>query len=210
MRRTLIIAAVVGSIAVAALVVQRAASRKPAQTAITTPTAVQPLTAAARTEPADPRRAALDAIRRTGDITRAGFITRSDIIRTIATTAYGPTLASLTASQLTEMNAALGEAKVDASQLVWTEVPLTARTVAKTDERATVETWTVLIVGTPTSTTTRQAWRTVRVELRWERDAWRVDGWEATAGPTPGLAPSSAIASLAQVREVTSWPMASA
>ena len=46
------------------------------------------------------RAAAVSAVSLTGELARAGFITRSDMIRVLASRRYGPTLADLSAAQL--------------------------------------------------------------------------------------------------------------
>lgn len=154
------------------------------------------------------RAAALAAVSLTGDIARAGFITRSDIIDSIATSGYGPTLASLSSAQLADLSAELGGAGVSSGQLVWSEMPLTARTVTVKDHGAVVEVWTVLVVGVPDVGAPRQAWRTVTVRVAWERDDWRVDGWDSRPGPTPALAADAVVSSVEDVAKVVSWPPA--
>lgn len=154
------------------------------------------------------RAAAMAAVSLTGEIARAGFITRSDIIDSIATSGYGPKLASLSSGQLAELSAELGDAGVSPSQLVWSEMPLTARTVTVDDHRAVIEVWSVLVVGVPGVGAPRQAWRTVTVEVAWERGDWRIDGWDTRPGPTPALAANSIVSSVEDVAEVTSWPTA--
>ena len=155
------------------------------------------------------RAAAMAAVSLTGDIARAGFITRSDIIDSIATSGYGPTLASLSSVQLADLSAELGGAGVSSSQLVWSEMPLTARTVTVDDHEAVVEVWTVLVVGVRSLGAPRQAWRTVTVRVAWERGDWRVDGWDSRSGPTPALAADAVVSSVEDVAKVVSWPTAS-
>ncbi|MAT06286.1 MAG: hypothetical protein CL424_14710 [Acidimicrobiaceae bacterium] len=149
--------------------------------------------------------AAIAAVRSTGPIARAGFITRSDMIKSLASEAYGPTLATESANRLTEMTAEFGAATVSRSDLVWSEIPLSARVVAVDDLAAQVEVWSVLVVAVPDVGAPRQAWRTVRIDLVWERDDWRVDGWTAVAGPTPLLDATVGIASTDDIRGVLSW-----
>ena len=154
------------------------------------------------------RAAAMAAVSLTGEIARAGFITRSDIINSIATSGYGPTLASLSSGQLADLSAELGGAGVSASLLVWSEMPLTARTVMIDDHGAVVEAWTVLVVGVRGVGAPRQAWRTVTVRLAWERGDWRIDGWDSRPGPTPALATEAVVSSVADVAKVIEWPTA--
>lgn len=154
------------------------------------------------------RAAALSAVSLTGGIATAGFITRSDIIDSIATSGYGPTLASVSSSQLAELSVELGDVGVSPSELVWSETPLTARIVSADDRRAVVEVWAVLVVGVPGVGAPRQAWRTVTVAVAWERGDWRIDGWAARPGPTPALAADSVVSSVEDIADVTSWPTA--
>ncbi len=154
------------------------------------------------------RAAALAAVSLTGAIATAGFITRSDIIGSIATSGYGPRLASVSSGQLAELSVELGDAGVSPTELVWSEIPLTARIVSVDDYRAVVEVWAVLVVGVPGVGAPRQAWRTVTVEVAWERGDWRIDGWDTRPGPTPALAAASVVSSVADIAEVISWPAA--
>lgn len=155
------------------------------------------------------RAAALAAVSLTGEIATAGFITRSDIIDSIATAGYGPALASLSSSQLVDLSVELGDVGVSPSELVWSEIPLTARIVSADDLRAVVEVWAVLVVGVPGVGAPRQAWRTVTVEVARERGDWRINGWDTQPGPTPALAANSVVSSVDDIADVISWPTAS-
>jgi hypothetical protein len=152
--------------------------------------------------------AAVSAVRLTGSIARAGFITRSDMIAALATERFGPTLASESSNQLAEMTTALGEASVAPGDLVWSELALTARVVHADDHAARVEVWSVLVVGVLDLGAPRQAWRTVTVELVWEAGDWKVDGWSAQPGPTPLLDATAAVATTGEISEVVAWPPA--
>ncbi|MGH9138765.1 MAG: hypothetical protein ACRD0G_17265 [Acidimicrobiales bacterium] len=154
------------------------------------------------------RGAAMAAVSLTGKIATAGFITRSDIIGSIATSGYGPALASLSSAQLAELSVELGDAGVSPAELVWSEIPLTARVTSVDEHRAVVEVWAVLVVGVPGVGAPRQAWRTVTVELAWERADWRIDGWDTHPGPTPALAADSVVSSVEDIAEVARWPPA--
>lgn len=154
------------------------------------------------------RAAALTVVSLTGEIATAGFITRSDIIGSIATSSYGPALASLSSAQLAELSAELGDTGVSPAELVWSEIPLTARVTSADEHRAVVEVWAVLVVGVPGVGAPRQAWRTVTVELAWERGDWRIDGWEPRPGPTPALAADSVVSRVEDIAKVISWPPA--
>lgn len=152
--------------------------------------------------------AAVSAVRLTGSIARAGFITRSDMIAALATERFGPKLASESSNQLAEMTTALGEASVAPGDLLWSELPLTARVVQAGDNSARVDVWAVLVVGVLDLGAPRQAWRTVTVDLVWEAGDWKVDGWSSQPGPTPLLDATSAVATTDEMSEVVAWPPA--
>lgn len=152
------------------------------------------------------RAAALAAVSLTGKIATSGFITRSDIISSIATTGYGPALASLSSGQLAELSVELGGVGKSPAELVWSEIPLTARNVSIDDRRAVIEVWTVLVVGVPGVGAPRQAWRSMTVQAAWERGDWRIDGWDTRPGPTPALAANSVVSSVEEIAKVISWP----
>lgn len=161
-----------------------------------------------RTEPRGDQAvdAAVAAIRATGRIATAGFITRSDLITSLATERFAPTLVATSAAQLAEMTAELGAAGVSPDELVWEEYPLTARLERLDHGRAVVEVWAVLVVGVPEAGAPRQVWRTVTVSMAREGQAWRVDDWLARPGPTPALAATSAVSDMASIAAVASWP----
>lgn len=155
------------------------------------------------------RAAALSAVGLTGPIARAGFITRRDMIGELTTTRYGSTLAAASARQLHELMGDLGPAGLVPAELLWSELPLTARVVDATTHRVRVEVWTVLVVGAPGVGVPRQAWRTVTVQLAWQRGDWRIDRWSSKPGPTPVLDQLTDTASLEELERVTAWPAAS-
>jgi len=161
-----------------------------------------------RHDPDGAEAAAVAVVRLTGEVATAGFITRSDIIASIATAAYGPELASVSSGQLAELSAELGDASVSPAQLVWSEIPLATRVVSADATRARVKVWAVLVVGVPDVGAPRQAWRTVTVDLAWERGDWRIDGWDTRPGPTPALAATAVVSTVEEIAEVTGWPPA--
>jgi hypothetical protein len=152
--------------------------------------------------------AAVSAVRSTGDIARAGFITRADKIRALTTVAYAPTLVSLSATQLAEMTVELGDAKVAPQDLIWSEIPLTAHIVTADAGTARVQVWSVLVVAVPNVGAPRQVWRTVTIDLAWESADWKVNGWVSQSGPTPLLDVTSSVASTVEIADVTAWPAA--
>ncbi len=149
--------------------------------------------------------AAVSAVRMTGPIARAGFITRADMIDALATARYGPVLASESAAQLEEMRGELATAGVTVQAVELHELPLTAHVVSSGARVATVEVWAVTVIVVPEVAAPRQVWRTVTVELAWEAGDWRIDGWSTRAGPTPALATGASIAADGDALEVLSW-----
>jgi hypothetical protein len=154
------------------------------------------------------RAAAVSAVGLTGEIARAGFITRGDMIEQFASRHFAHELTKTTDQQLAKLSEALGEESIVPPQITWTEVPLSAQVDEADDETARVEVWSVVVVATPDVGVPRQAWRTVTVELVWENDDWKVHGWSVEAGPTPALAPAAAISSAGEVVAVAEWPAA--
>jgi hypothetical protein len=152
------------------------------------------------------RAAAVSAVSLTGELARAGFITRSDMIRVLASRRYGPTFADLSAAQLDAFIDDLASEGLTPSQLLLQELPLTAVVESATANSATVQVWALLVAGGDRLGSPKQLWRTVTVELVWEDSDWQVDGWTVRPGPTPALATNAAVASLAELREVTAWP----
>jgi hypothetical protein len=219
-RSTLIASAVVATVAVGSIALRQIVSDHQAPTLPTgLPTVTVPTTSA-RVGPvavvdgvshgwshdaAGAQAAAVAVVRATGPIAKAGFISRTDLIRSIASTAFGPKLAAASSAQLSEMTAELGAAKIAPADLVWAELPLTSRIVTAANERATVDVWSVLVVGVTGKGAPRQMWRTVSVTIIWERDDWRIDDWTTTPGPTPALAAMAAISDVPAIAGVLSW-----
>lgn len=146
-----------------------------------------------------------DAVSMTGEIATAGFITRHDLIASIASTSYADELAAVSARQLDELTAELGQAGTTPSQIVWSELPLRGHVTFHEGRNAVVEIWSVLVVGVRGHGAPRQAWRTVTVGLVWERDGWRIDAWDAVAGPTPALAASAVVSTVGEVANALAW-----
>ena len=155
--------------------------------------------------PAGARAAAIGAVHATGLVARAGFVTRDDLLSTLATTRYRAELVRTSTDQLDQLLAPLGAAGIPAQQLLFDEFPLTARVDRADDTTATVEVWSVLVAGVANHGPARQVWRTVIVSLAWERDDWHLDGWAARPGPTPMLTDTD-IATTATLTAVTAWP----
>lgn len=183
-----------------------------------TPTAAPPLgptgaidgvPAGWRHDGAGARAAAIAYVSLTPKVAKAGFVTQRDMVLRLATAAYGPTLASVTVSQVDEIVFALGAHDVSPADLVVVEQPVTAQVQAATADRVTVAVWSVVVVGVPGSVPPQQVWRTVTVTLAWERGDWRIDDWTVTAGPNPAAPPEVQPADYRAIAVVAAWPPAS-
>lgn len=154
------------------------------------------------------RAAAVSTVALTGDIARAGFITRGDMIDALATRRFAPELGVATERQLADLAEALGALEFVPPEVSWVEVPLTARLVDAGDDAARVEVWSVVVVASADAGVPRQAWRTVTIDLAWSQGDWKVDGWANAAGPTPALAAAAAVSSGDEVATTAGWPRA--
>jgi hypothetical protein len=94
---------------------------------------------------------------------------------------------------------------VSAERLAWVEAPLTATVVASTETEASVDVWTVSILGAPESGSPQQVWRTVHVDLSNTAGGWRVSAATADAGPTPAANELSLQATWAEFEMVAGW-----
>ncbi len=68
--------------------------------------------------------AASGAVSVTSEIATAGFITRDDLITSIASAGYASELSAVSSRQLDELSIELGQAGISPTQLVWAELPL--------------------------------------------------------------------------------------
>jgi hypothetical protein len=208
--RRSILFAIVGTVVIGATFVLRTTTRSPASaegSMVPTTTAVSIAPVVVQPSAVD---VALRAVRLTGDIATAGFISRNDLIDSVASAQFAPTMRSTAASQLTEFTAAVGASGVSAADVVWEELPLTARVAEQSATSARVTVWSVLILGVPGHGSARQMWRTSTIGLVLEVSGWRVDSWTATPGPTPSPATNGAISDLPSMVEVLSWPLTTA
>jgi hypothetical protein len=95
---------------------------------------------------------------------------------------------------------------VPVERLVWVEAPITATVVGGTATSAAVDVWTVSILGSPTTGSPQQVWRTVHVQLEMENGRWLVESASADEGPTPSANELAMQASWKQFQVVASWP----
>lgn len=96
--------------------------------------------------------------------------------------------------------------KVPVERLVWVEAPITATIVEAAGASASVDVWTVSILGAPDAGSPQQVWRTVHVDLELVSGRWLVASATADAGPTPAANELAMQAGWKQFEVVASWP----
>lgn len=79
---------------------------------------------------------------------------------------------------------------------VWRSVPAGARVETFTQDRAVVSMWGTGVVVAPGVALVQPGWRTTRVELVWERDAWRLLAFRSEPGPQPPVVGGTPAAAL--------------
>lgn len=121
----------------------------------------------------------------TGDVARAGFISRRELIESFATPSFGPVLADDTSKQMTSLLLEFSERAANPADLQVTEQPVRVRVVSSTTTTASVDVWSVLVVAVPTGATARAMWRTVTLDLVLIGNRWLVDGLEVRARAMP-------------------------
>jgi hypothetical protein len=220
MRRVLLL---FGALAVAAAVgVLVARSRSGGDGSTRTDSSARPAVPMARDDPgpvagdgtlgadlAAARSSAIRAVALTGDVVRAGFISRRVLIASFTTPVFGPTLADKTSQGVDAMLLELGERDVDTSKLAVVEQPLTA-TAETTTAGVRVRVWSVLVIAAPGAGPGRQVWRTVTVDMVDMAGRWLVDGWSSTPGPTPTPPAAGSFDDASAFVEPLAWPAATA
>lgn len=93
-------------------------------------------------------------------------------------------------------------------RLTWVEAPVTATLQASSSTTATVDVWTVSVLGAPDLGSPQQAWRTVHIDLELVAGAWLVTEATADAGPTPASNELALQATWDDFDAVSAWPPA--
>jgi hypothetical protein len=164
-------------------------------------TSAQP--AGARSTVPDPVEAAVSYVSSTDTLMGHSTIGRAEIFRELVVpeAVDGQTQAF---EQLAEdMAATLG---LDVVRLSWVEAPLTATLVEQAADSATVDVWTVSVLGAPDTGPPQQVWRTVRVVLGLVDGAWLVADANADSGPTPASNELALQSGFDEFAEVAGWP----
>jgi hypothetical protein len=129
-----------------------------------------------------------------------------DMIHQLASDRYGSALARTSANQLDEFMADIGAKSIVPAELIWDDLPLTAKVNRFTSTGAQVRVWSVVVLGAPHVGVPNQTWHTVTVDLVWQHDDWKIDHWVDRPGPTPTLADGTDTALFDQLQQVTGWP----
>jgi hypothetical protein len=152
--------------------------------------------------------AAAAYVRSSSLIARSGPLTRRDAVLTMATSSYGPAMVAAVNRELDGLTVGTQGRSVSPQQLVWIEYPLTLTSTMTSATTAQVQVWSVLIVGIDGGSVARQVWRTSTITLEVEDGDWKVADWVGADGPSPVALNDTGLASVADVREVTSWATA--
>lgn len=116
------------------------------------------------------------------------YLDDSAITRSVHAVATSGSADRLTADVLDEVRATR-EALVGAPRTWWIVRPLASRVTATDARRAEVEVWVVTVLSATEVAEPQADWRTITLELRWERADWRVADVADSAGPTPAEGP---------------------
>ena len=151
----------------------------------------------------DPLHAAVAYVASTDELMAHSPVGRREIFRKMVAP-------SAVDGQVTSFEAAAAQLattlKVPVERLVWVEAPITATIVEATGASASVDVWTVSILGAPDAGSPQQVWRTVHVNLELNSGRWLVASATADAGPTPAANELAMQAGWKQFEVVASWP----
>lgn len=134
----------------------------------------------------------------------SGPLARRDVVMTLATREYGPTLVEATNRQLDDLRFQLGE-RGASTTLVWGEHALTVDSTSRSTDEIEVRVWSVLVVGAESGSVARQVWRTSTLAVRWVDEDWKVDRWSTRPGPLPAPPPEASASSVGEVTGVLGW-----
>jgi hypothetical protein len=178
-----------------------ARSSEPPVTAPSEPTV--PRSDASTAEAPGPVKAAVRYVASMDSLVAHSAIGRQEILDRLVTAESLAEHADALESAFVDMAATLD---VPVERLTWVEAPLTASLVTTTGSSASVDVWTVSILGAPHAGSPQQVWRTVRVDLEHTDQGWLVAAANADAGPTPAANELALQASWAEFETVASWP----
>lgn len=108
--------------------------------------------------------------------------------RMLAADASKDQLASEMAASWDSLHKGITDNGPNHSTLFLRTVPVGHDVVRYTDDRATVQVWTLTIVAANGLRQPVATWETASVEVVWEHDDWKVWSADSTAGPAPAWA----------------------
>lgn len=150
----------------------------------------------------NPLTAALVYVASTDGLVGRSPVGRAELLRRLATPASVTVQAAALDEATTRLADTLG---VPAERLTWVEAPITASIVEQSDEAASVDVWTVSILGAPDSGSPQAVWRTVHVDLEMGGGRWLVASATADSGPTPTSNELALQAGWSDFEEVAGW-----
>ena len=151
----------------------------------------------------DPVVAAIAYVASTDDLMGHSPVGRREIFRKLVAPAEVDTQAASFEQAASELATTLD---VPVERLVWVEVPITANVVKSTSDSASVDVWTVSILGAPSTGSPQQVWRTVHVDLELSSGRWLVTTANADQGPTPAANELALQSGWKEFQVVASWP----
>lgn len=114
------------------------------------------------------------------------------VVARVASTASRTQLTEAFEEASAQTRAKLGADTVPRPVIVLRAAPVGYRIEHYSPFEATIAVWYVGIVGSGATVQPQQSWRTQTVDLVWEYDAWKVDSFASSTGPTPALATAEA------------------
>lgn len=91
-----------------------------------------------------------------------------------------------------------GETVANDPSVVVRSLPAGYSVESYSDDEAVIDVWTTVIFFAEGRQALSGLWSTERVNLRWERDDWRLTGFSSREGPTPPSTPTGGASGIAQ------------
>ena len=151
----------------------------------------------------EPVTAAISYVASTDELMGHSPIGRREIFRKLVTPTQVAEQAAAFELAAAEMALTLA---VPVERLVWVEAPLTATLIDSAEGSASVDVWSVSVLGSPDVGSPQQVWRTVRVELELLDEEWKVTGATAESGPTPAANELTLQSGWDDFERVAAWP----
>jgi len=178
----------------------------PATASSVPPTTTSPVEQSATADDAIGTGGAVDAalayVASTDDLMGHSPIGRREIFRRLAS-------ADSASAQLESFERAASDLAmtldVPVERLLWVEAPISVSVSEATADQATVDVWTVSILGAEGAGSPQQVWRTVHVGLVDTSRGWLVAEATADAGPTPAANELSLQSGFDEFERVAGW-----